>query len=77
MMMDKTNELLEELLDMISRSNKILMMVNTIMYSIQKKHLQRNGTILLMDMMTPNLISILTKVQIHRVFDGLIVIIYF
>ncbi len=29
-MMDKTNELLEELLQMISRSNKILMMVNIV-----------------------------------------------
>ena len=29
-MMDKTNELLEELLAMISRSNKILMMVNVV-----------------------------------------------
>ena len=30
MMMDKTNELLEELLAMIARSNKILMMVNIV-----------------------------------------------
>ena len=30
MMMDRTNELLEELLMMISRSNKILMMVNVV-----------------------------------------------
>jgi len=30
MMMDKTNELLEELLDMIAKSNRILMMVNIV-----------------------------------------------
>ena len=30
MMMDRTNELLEELLAMIARSNKILMMVNIV-----------------------------------------------
>ena len=30
MMMDRTNELLEELLAMINRSNKILMMVNIV-----------------------------------------------
>ena len=30
MMMDKTNELLQELLEMIARSNKILMMVNIV-----------------------------------------------
>lgn len=30
MMMDKTNELLEELLNMIAKSNKILMMVNIV-----------------------------------------------
>ena len=30
MMMDRTNELLEELLMMINRSNKILMMVNIV-----------------------------------------------
>jgi hypothetical protein len=30
MMMDRTNELLEELLMMINRSNKILMMVNAV-----------------------------------------------
>ncbi len=30
MMMDKTNELLEELLAMIAKSNKILMMVNIV-----------------------------------------------
>tara|TARA_R110001583_G_scaffold80047_1_gene215444 strand:+ start:121 stop:252 length:132 start_codon:yes stop_codon:yes gene_type:complete len=30
MMMDKTNELLEELLLMIAKSNKILMMVNVV-----------------------------------------------
>jgi hypothetical protein len=30
MMMDRTNELLEELLMMINRSNKILMMVNMV-----------------------------------------------
>ena len=30
MMMDKTNELLEDLLAMIARSNKILMMVNIV-----------------------------------------------
>jgi len=30
MMMDRTNELLEELLMMINRSNKILMMVNVV-----------------------------------------------
>jgi hypothetical protein len=30
MMMDRTNELLEELLAMINRSNKILMMVNVV-----------------------------------------------
>jgi hypothetical protein len=30
MMMDKTNELLEELLSMIAKSNKILMMVNIV-----------------------------------------------
>ena len=30
MMMDRTNELLEELLKMIARSNKILMMVNIV-----------------------------------------------
>jgi hypothetical protein len=29
-MMDKTNELLEDLLAMIARSNKILMMVNIV-----------------------------------------------
>jgi len=29
-MMDKTNELLEDLLRMIARSNKILMMVNVV-----------------------------------------------
>jgi len=29
-MMDRTNELLEELLAMIARSNKILMMVNIV-----------------------------------------------
>ena len=29
-MMDKTNELLEELLKMIAKSNKILMMVNIV-----------------------------------------------
>ncbi len=30
MMMDKTNELLEELLSMIAKSNRILMMVNIV-----------------------------------------------
>lgn len=30
MMMDKTNELLEELLAMIAKSNRILMMVNIV-----------------------------------------------
>ncbi len=30
MMMDKTNELLEELLYMIAKSNRILMMVNIV-----------------------------------------------
>jgi hypothetical protein len=30
MMMDRTNQLLEELLAMIARSNKILMMVNIV-----------------------------------------------
>ena len=30
MMMDKTNELLEQLLEMIAKSNKILMMVNIV-----------------------------------------------
>ncbi len=30
MMMDKTNELLEELLNMIAKSNRILMMVNIV-----------------------------------------------
>ena len=30
MMMDKTNELLEELLNMIEKSNRILMMVNIV-----------------------------------------------
>lgn len=30
MMMDKTNQLLEELLNMIAKSNRILMMVNIV-----------------------------------------------